>query len=388
MEIKLSERLMALESYPFAMMDERIRKMREEGVDVIDFGVGSPKLGVPEIVRERLKDGIEEFKFFGYPTYDGTKEFRKAAAGYLKRRFGIEVEPEKEVLICAGTKELLFHLPEAFINPGDYALVTTPGFAPSWRGVLFAEGKYFLLPINEENDYLPDLDKVTKDILKKAKYVAVNYPNNPTGRIASAEFYKRLLKFAEKNNLFVVSDEAYIELYFGERPTSMLALKKEGVLAFFSLSKQSAMANYRIGFAAGDERIIGALKKLKSNIDSGVANAIQYAAVAALSDDDGIDRMRKRWKRLIEIIVEALSKTGLDVRMPEGTFYIWQKVPKGYDSVSFAFEMLERCGIGVMPGNWLCAPGDESGKNYIRIAVNEQEEVIEKAAKRISSVKW
>jgi len=387
-EVRPSDRLGRLEGYPFAVMDERVDELRSRGVDVIDFGVGSPRLGVPEVVREALKDGVEKFRYSGYPEYRGRLEFREAVAAYLKRRFGAELDPKTEVLVCAGTKELLFHLPEAFLNPGEVALVTTPGFAPSWRGVIFAEGEYHLLPITEHNDYLPNLDEVPEDVLKKARYIVVNYPNNPTGRVAPRTFYEELIEFAQRHNIFVVSDEAYIELFFSEEPTSMLSLRKEGVVSLFSFSKGSAMANYRVGFAAGDERIISALAKLKSNIDSGIPNAIQHAAIEALKDGKHTELLRNRWRSLLRRIVDALSEAGLDAKMPEGTFYIWQKTPKGYDGLGFAIELLERCGIGVMPGEWLSAPGDESAKDFVRISINEPEERVEEAARRISAEKW
>lgn len=388
MNVRPSDRLSALKDYPFAVMDERIAELQNRGVDVIDFGVGSPRLGLPGLIREALKRGVDEFTYSGYPEYRGMRRFREAASAYLKRKFGVDIDPDREVLICAGTKELLFHLPEAFLNPGDYALVTTPGFAPCWRGVLFAEGRCHLLPITEENDYLPDLTAVDEDMLDEVRYIVVNYPNNPTGRVAPYGFYEELLDFAERNDIFVVSDEAYIELYFTREPTSMLSLRKEGVISLFSFSKRSAMANYRVGFAAGDERIISTLAKLKSNIDSGIANAIQYAAIEALFDDEHTEFMRRRWEVLISKVVDALSDSGLDAKMPEGTFYIWQRVPSGYDGVTFALELLERCGIGVMPGEWLSAPSDESAKEFVRISINEPEERVEEAVRRISTEKW
>ena len=381
--MKVASRLTQLKKYPFAILEDRVARLQREGRDVIDLGVGSPKLGVPDVVVEAVKRAVEEHRYRGYPTYEGNIRFREAAAQYIRDRFGVRLDPEKNIIAAIGSKELVFHLPFALLDPGDVALVTSPGYAPAWRGVHFAGGHAHILPLTESAGFLPALDSVGSDVLARARYLYINYPNNPTTRCAPREFLQEARRFAEKHGLWLISDEAYIDIWHRERPVSALELGCEGVLSVFSLSKRSMMANYRIGFAAGDERLIGALRRLKTNIDSGPPDFVQDAAAAALLDTEHTETVRRRWSSMAQTLIEGLREGGLEPMEPEGTFYIWCHV--GGDDVDFALSLLERTGVVCMPGSWLCAGGDESGAGWVRFALVEPPERIEEAASRIAS---
>jgi len=372
---------MRLEKYPFAILEDRVEELRRLGEDVIDLGVGSPRLGVPSIVVEKAKEAVEERRFSGYPTYQGNRGFREAAAEYLRRRFGVNLDPDRNIIAAIGSKELLFHLPFALLDAGDTALLTSPGYAPAWRGVHFAGAEPHILPLRRENGFLPDLSSVPVDVLNRAGYIYINYPNNPTTRCAPLGFLKEVRDFAAKHGLWLISDEAYIDIWYKERPHSVLELGVEGVLAVFSLSKRSLMANYRIGFAAGDERLITALRRLKTNIDSGPPDFVQDAAAAALLDAEHAENVRNRWKRMSQTMVAALKEAGFSPYEPEGTFYIWCHV--GEDDVNFAVRLLERTGVVCMPGSWLCASGDTSGRGWVRFALVEPPRRIEQAAQKL-----
>lgn len=383
--MKPAERLMQLKSYPFAILEEKVARLRRSGRDVIDLGVGSPRMGVPEVIIEAVKRAVEEHRFSGYPTYQGSIRFREVAAKYLHRRFGVNLDPEKNIIAAIGSKEVIFHLPFALLDPGDTALITSPGYAPAWRGLHFAGATPHILPLRKENTFLPDLNSVPKDALNKARYLYINYPNNPTTRCAPYEFLQEARDFAAKHGIWLVSDEAYIDIWHKEKPHSVLEMGDEGVLAVFSLSKRSLMANYRIGFAAGDERIISALRGLKTNIDSGPPDFVQDAAAIALLDDSHPQNLLKIWQTTAQTLLAALKNGGFQPYEPEGTFYIWCYV--GKNDVEFAVKLLEKTGVVCMPGSWLCASGDDSGYGWVRFALVEPPDRIEEAARRLSETK-
>lgn len=392
MDIAYSERIDALSTYPFAILERKVTQLRGQGVRVIDLGVGSPTAETPAIVRDAIKKAIDTRKNKGYPTYEGMLKFRQACAHWAKRRYGVELDPVTEVTSCAGTKEALFHLPEAFLNPGEIMLAPSPGYSPYTRGTLFAEGKPYLMPLRAEHGFLPDLTRVPEDVAHRAKLMWINYPNNPTAALATKEFYEEVVEFARRYGIIVCSDEAYGDVYFEEAPSSILEITREGVVATFSLSKRSAMADYRVGFVAGDARIVGGFRKVKTNVDCGLPTFIQDAAIAAYSDEEHVAAMREEYRRKRDILVEALEAAGLPFCEPKATFYIWQKIPEDHTSVEFAQKFLSpEVGVVVMPGEWL---GDEmegdgnTGQGYVRLALVAPEEEIREAAGRISNLKF
>jgi len=390
MNIQIADRVNAIGSYAFADVDNIVKHLKKEGIEPIDFGVGDPTLPTPKLIRDACKEGIEKRKSSGYPSYIGEPEFRETIAWWSNKRFNIKLDPETEIMSTIGAKEAIFNFPETFINPGDYTLALNPGY-PAWsRGTHFAEGKTYFLNLLPENNFFPDLSSIPKEILKKAKLLWINYPNNPTTAFPTEEFFKEVLDFSEKYNIVVASDESYTENYYEEPPISILQLRKEGVIVFQSLSKRSNMTCYRVGWAAGDKRIIEAYKKVKPNIDSGTATFIQDAAIAALRDEKHVHELREDYRVKRDIIIEAFTSLGLLECKPRGTIYIWQKVPQGYTSLSFAKKLLEKdVAVVTTPGNWISteANGINPGEGYVRLALVPDLKNVKLAAERIKGMK-
>ncbi len=388
MKIKISQRLKSLSDYAFAEVDKAVENLKKRGIKPIDFGVGDPKDDTPNIVRNSIKKAVDKRKNSGYPSYSGSDEYRREISSWYKKRFEINLSPEKEIISSIGAKETIFNFPEAFINPGDYVIMPNPGYPPYERGTLFAEGKCYFLPLLKENNFLMGFDHIPQKILKKTKILWINYPNNPTGAMAPKEFLKEVVGFGHKHHIIVASDECYSEIYFREKPHSILEFSKEGVVAFQSLSKRSAMTGYRIGWVAGDEKIIAALKKLKPNLDSGTPTFIQDAAISALRDEKHVQKMREKYLFKRDIMTKTLKSIGLDDCSPDGTLYIWQKVPKGMTSLSFTKKMLqEEIAIVVTPGVWISKTihGSNPGDNYVRFALVPTINETQEAARRISA---
>lgn len=387
MNIRPSNRIASIGSYAFADVDIEVAKLKKKGIAPIDFGVGDPTTPAPELVREAAKKAIDKHKSSGYPSYIGSLSFRQAIADWCRKRFNVKLDPEKDIVSNIGSKEAVFNFSEAFVNPSDYVLTPNPGYPPYERGTLFAEGRVHYLNLIEEDNFFPDFNSIPKNIVKKAKVLWVNYPNSPTGKIATDEFFKEVIDFGHDNNIIVASDEAYTEIYFKERPKSILEFSKEGVVVVNSLSKRSAMTGYRVGWLAGDENIIKVFSKLKTNIDSGTPNFVQEAAIAAYSDEKHVEKMRDEYRQKMKIMVDAFKAVGLPDCTPEATIYIWQKVNS--DSVKFAKKLLqEKIAVVVTPGNWLSAKADgiNPGDGYIRLALVPSIEDCRKAAERIKAL--
>ena len=386
MKVQISNRLSSLTGYAFAEVDNEVAKLKKLGITPIDFGVGDPKEPTPEIVRAEIKKAVDKRKGSGYPSYIGTDEYRQEIARWYNKRFGLNLDYQKEITSTIGAKEAVFNFPEAFINPNDYAIMPNPGYPPYERGALFAEGKPYFVPLLKENNFLMDLSGIPREIVKKSKILWINYPNNPSGAIAPKEFFKEAIDFGHDNNIIVASDECYTEIYFEEKPHSILEFSKEGVVAFQSLSKRSTMTGYRIGWVAGDENIIAGFKKLKTNIDSGTPTFIQDAAIAALKDEKHVEKMRKEYRQKRDILVEALTSIDLEDCTPDATLYIWQKVPDKMNSVDFAKKLLQKeIAVVVTPGAWLSTKFDglNPGNDYVRFALVSTIEETRTAAERI-----
>lgn len=389
MDIKISRRLSSLTGYAFAEIDKKVSELKTKGIPILDFGVGDPTEPTPEIIRNKVKEAVDTRARTGYPSYVGAAEFRGEIAAWTKRRFGATCDPATEICSTIGSKEAVFNFPEAFVDPGDVVLVPTPGYPPYTRGTQFAEGAIHYLPLLPERGFLPDLDVIPADVVKRAKILWINYPNNPTGAVAPLSFYNQAVAFGHKHGIIVASDEAYSENYYGTtKPPSVLEVTKEGVIAFNSFSKRSYMTGYRIGWVAGDAAIIAAFKKLKTNIDSGTPTFIQDAAIAALRDDRHVEEARKLYRQKRDIIVDAFVKAGLPECRPEATFYIWQRVPKGLSSVSFAERLLDpKIAMVVTPGNMISEDvnGLNPGEGFVRLALVPSVEECKEAAERLVS---
>ncbi len=389
MIIKASDRVKEIGSYAFAEIDKEVLRLEKQGIKVIDFGVGDPRSPTPDIVRSSCQEAIDRNKSSGYPGYIGTEEFRQAIADWIKKRFGVNLDYEKEITATIGAKEAVFNFHEGFINPGDFVLMPNPGYPPYERGALFAEGQPYFLNLLKQNDFLIDLDKIPREIIKKTRMLWINYPNNPTTAMADKDFYQRTIDFCHKNDIIIASDECYSEIYYNEKPISILELDREGIVVFQSLSKRSAMTGYRVGFLAGDKRIIDIFRKVKTNIDSGTPIFIQDAAVAALRDEEHVEIMRNEYKAKRDIMREAFRQIGLKDCTPQATIYIWQKVPLGLSCLEFSGRLIKEKAIVTTPGSVLSREidGINPGDEYVRFALVPSIQECKEAARRIKDEK-
>lgn len=386
MRVKISNKLSSLTPYAFAEIDRKVARLKEEGIHVIDFGVGDPTEPPPKIAREAIKKCVDLRATEGYPSYIGSRDFRRAIADWTRRRFAIQLSVETEICASVGSKEAVFNFPKAFIDPGDVVLVPNPGYPPYSRGALFAGADVFFMNILPENGFLPDLDSIPEDVRERARIMWINYPNNPTGAVAPREFFEKAISFGHKNDIIIASDEAYSENYYGDPPHSILEFERDGVAVFHSLSKRSCMTGYRVGWVAGDSQIIDAFKRLKTNIDSGTPTFIQDAAVAALSDEVHVEGMRELYRKKRDVIVDAFVGAGISESRPDATLYIWQRVPEGFDSVSFAERLLQPdIAVVVTPGTLISeeTPCGNPGEGFVRLALVPSLEECELAAARI-----
>ena len=383
---KLSDRLSKLPKYLFAEIDEMKKKKVEEGVEVIDFGVGDPDMPTPKHIVEAMKKAVEKPENHKYPSYEGMLEFRTAVAEFYKRRKGVDLNPEEEVIALIGSKEGIAHLPLAFVNDGDYVLVPDPGYPVYYSSTILADGKPYKIPLKKENDFLPNFDEIPSDIAKKAKIMFLNYPNNPTSAVAEKEFIKSAVDFCIDNNIILAHDFAYGEITFdGYKAKSFLEVDNafEVCIEFNSLSKTFNMTGWRIGFAVGNPEILKGLLKVKTNVDSGVFQAVQEAGIVALrSDDSVIDGICKVYQERRDVLVKGLKEIGLNVEKPKATFYVWCEVPDGYTSVEFTKKLLNEAGILVTPGVGF----GEYGEGFVRFALTRDVSVIEKAIERLKNV--
>ncbi|HZS12184.1 MAG TPA: LL-diaminopimelate aminotransferase [Nitrospirales bacterium] len=381
--IEPSVRIKTLPPYLFAAIDEMKQKAIARGVDIINLGIGDPDLPTPAPIIERLKIAAADPKNHQYPSYEGLLTFRQAVADWYRRRFGVTVDPVSEVLALIGSKEGIGHIPLAFIDPGDVVLVPSPGYPVYPVATAFAGGTVHPMPLRKENGFLPDLDAIPADVARKAKLMFVNSPNNPTSVVADLAYFNKVVAFARRHQIIVCHDAAYSEIYYdGRRPHSFLEADgaKDVGVEFHSLSKTYNMTGWRIGFAVGNKAVLNGLLKIKSNLDSGVFQAVQEAGIAAIQlDDSVIDGLRRIYQERRDVLVPGLQKLGLIVDLPPAAFYVWIAVPKGYTSASFTAHLLEKAGIVTTPGNGFGAPGE----GYIRMTVCTKKERLAEAVERI-----
>lgn len=386
--ISYAERIRTLPPYLFAAIDEMKQKAIDRGVNIINLGIGDPDLPTPTPIIERLKQAAENPTHHQYPSYDGMLSFRTAVAGWYKRRFGVTVDPKTEVLTLIGSKEGIGHVPLAFIDPGDVVLVPSPGYPVYPVGTTFAGGTPYFMPLLKQNGFLPDFSAIPKDIAQKAKLMFLNSPNNPTSVVADKEFFQRVVSFAQEHHIIVCHDAAYSEIYYdGKRPASFLEADgaMEVGIEFHSLSKTFNMTGWRIGFAVGRKEVIGGLGKVKSNLDSGVFQAVQEAGITALESDDQLTKgLRDIYQERRDILVPGLKKLGLELETPTAAFYVWIGVPKGFMSASFTAHVLEKTGIVTTPGNGFGEPGE----GYIRMTVTTSKERLAEAVERLQKAGW
>lgn len=381
--IDISGRLKNLPPYLFAEIDRIKKKAIDDGKDIIDLGVGDPDKPTPMHIIEQLYTAAKEPENHRYAMDMGLLKLRMAIASWYKRRFDVELDPETEVLPLIGSKEGIAHIPLAFINHGDEVLIPDPCYPPYKSGTIFAGGVPYLMPLLPENGFLPNLDAIDYQVGKRAKLMFLNYPNNPTSATATTEFFKKAVEYAGDNNIIVCHDAAYSEMtYDGYKAASMLQCEgaKDVGVEFHSLSKTYNMTGWRLGFVCGNAQVIAALRRVKSNIDSGVFQAVQFAGVVALeSDQSHIDKLNDMYRRRRDVLVNGLNSIGWKVDKPKATFYVWIPVPPGYTSNELTKSLLEKADIVTTPGIGF----GPNGEGYIRMALTVSEDRLKEAVDRI-----
>ncbi len=386
LNIEYADRIKQLPPYLFAAIDAKKAEVQAQGVDVIDLGVGDPDMPTPAHIVQSLQLAATNADNHQYPSYVGMLSFRKAVADWFLRRFGVSFDPATEVVSLIGSKEGIAHMPLAFIDPGDYVLVPDPGYPVYAIATSFAGGVPYMMPLKAENSFLPDLDSIPAEIAQKAKLMFINYPNNPTGAVADIDFYLKVIEFAARYNIIVCHDAAYTEMaYDGYKPLSFLEVPgaRDVGIEFHSLSKTYNMTGWRIGFAIGNPKLVAGLGKVKTNIDSGAFQAIQEAAITALSSDQlCVREMCDIYRRRRDLMVSFLMKAGFTLASPKATFYLWINNPEGMTSAQVSAMFLEKAGVVVTPGNGF---GD-AGEGYFRISLTVSEDRLNEAGERIVKV--
>jgi LL-diaminopimelate aminotransferase len=386
MEIIQAQRLKQLPPYLFAQIDRMKQEVKAKGVDIIDLGIGDPDRPTPPHIIERLQKAAADAENHRYPSYEGMLSFRQAVAAWYLKRFGITLNPQDEVVSLIGSKEGIAHIPLAFVNPGERVLVPSPGYPVYKTSTVFAGGIPEIMPLRRKNGFLPDFSAIPERVFKETRLMFLNYPNNPTSAVAEKSFFAEAIALAKKYNIIICHDAAYSEVAFdGYRPQSFLEVDgaREVAIEFHSLSKTYNMTGWRIGFAVGNKEIVGGLGKIKTNIDSGIFQAVQWAGVEALTGDQRVaDAMKGVYQERRDVLVSGLKSAGLDFDVPKATFYVWVCVPKGYTSSACTIHLLEKAGIVTTPGSGF----GEEGEGYIRFALTVEKERLKEAVERIKKI--
>lgn len=387
MQIKVASRLGLLPPYLFAELDRLKREVQRQGVDVISLGIGDPDLPTPPHIVEALNKAAVLPPNHRYPDYQGLDRFREAAAGWYKRRFNVTLDPAREACALIGSKEGIANFPVAVVDPGDIVLIPDPGYPVYYSGCVFNGGEPYFMPLRKENAFLPDLGAIPAEVARRARLMWLNYPNNPTAATAEPEFFRRAVKFCLDNNIILAHDIAYSEIAFdGYRAPSILEIDgaRECAIEFHSLSKTYSMTGWRVGFTVGNAQLVGALGTVKTNVDSGVFQAVQEAAIAALSGgDDKLHEYCAIYKERRDLTVAALRELGLECDAPRATFYLWARAPKGYTSVSFTERVLKETGVVITPGSGF----GKSGEGYVRFSLTVPSERLREAVDRIKTLR-
>jgi LL-diaminopimelate aminotransferase len=384
MNITLSEKMNDFQTSIFSELADYKKRKTQEGYNLIDLSIGSPDLPPPDFVIEELQKSVLDPSQYGY-SLTGTKELHQAITNYYHRHFDVPLHPNDEVLTVMGSQDGLVHLPMVLTNPGDTILVPNPGYTAYDAGLSLAGAQPYKMPLKEENHFLPDLTKIPKEVTENAKVMILNFPGNPVPALATKEFFEKVVHFAKENQIVVLHDFAYSELYFEEKPISFLSIEgaKEVGVEFNSLSKSFNMAGCRVGYMVGNAQIINGLNRLKSNLDYGVFLPVQKAAITALNNSSQFsEQLRSIYKKRRDVIVSGLNGLGWAVESPKASMFVWAKVPKPLTSTQFAYKLIDEAGIVVTPGS---AFGSE-GEGYVRIALTQNEEVLGKAITRIKEL--
>ena len=382
--MQFAKRLEKIPPYLFAEINRKRDELLAQGVDIINMGVGDPDGPTPAHIMQAMHEAIDDPSTHNYPPYQGTKEYRKAAAEWMEGRFGVTgLNPETEIVSSIGSKEAIHNTFLAFVEPGDYTLIAEPGYPVYRTSTIFAGGEPYTMPLKAENNFLPDLKVIPQEVAQKAKLLWINYPNNPTGALATLEFFEELVDYCRQYDILLCHDHAYSEMaYDGYKPPSVLQVEgaKDVAIEFHSLSKSYNMTGWRIGFVAGNSLGIKGLSQVKTNVDSGVFKAIQRAAIAGFqTTQEELQEVMSVYQKRRNIIIEGLQSLGWPIEAPKATLYAWVPVPKGYSSQDFVTLLLDKCGIIAPPGNGYGA----AGEGFFRIALTVPEEKMHAAIQRM-----
>jgi LL-diaminopimelate aminotransferase len=383
--ISTAERLQALPPYVFARLDELKARAREQGLDLIDLGMGNPDGSAPAPVIESAIEALRNPQNHGYPPFEGTASFRKAITTWYRGRYDVELDPDSEALPLLGSKEGLTHLALAYLNPGDVVLVPSPSYPVHFRGPAIASASVYSLILKPENDWLIDLGAIPDEVAQKAKILYFNYPSNPTTAVAPREFFVDVVEFARKHQIMLVHDLCYAELAFdGYQPTSLLEIPgaKDIGVEFHTMSKTYNMAGWRVGFVVGNRHLIQGLRTLKTNLDYGIFAVLQSAAETALQlPESYLKEVQQRYIKRRDFLIEGLAKLGWQIPPSKATMYLWIPCPVGMGSTDFALSVLQQTGVVVTPGNAFGA----GGEGYVRISLIAECDRLQEALDRWES---
>jgi len=386
--MKPSSRLEKIPPYAFAQLERKIADKRAAGVDVISLGIGDPDRPTPPLIVEAMQEAVTEPETHRYPSNRGRADFRRAVADFYERRFDVALDPESEIIPAIGAKEAIFNLNQAFLDPGDYALAADPGYPVYTGGPWLAGGEPVLMALDPEKGFVPDLGAIDEEIARRAKLMFLNYPNNPTGAVVPPGFFERVVEFAKAYEILVVHDNAYSEIVFdGYRAPSFLATPgaKDVGIEVFSLSKGYNMTGWRCAVVAGNPEAVEIYWRLKTNVDSGLFEAVQLAGVAALSPDADAEvaSMNELYVRRRDLVCDALRKIGIEVRPPHATIYVWAPVPAGYESAAvYAEHVLEQAAVVISPGS-IYGP---AGEGWFRISLTTPDDRLLEAVERLGGL--
>jgi len=382
--MRMARRIESLPPYLFVEITKKIAEKRAKGEDVISFAIGDPDIPTPPHIIDKLCQATRDSANHRYPESEGLPELRQAIAEWYEKRFGVSLDPDKEVLPLIGAKEGIAHIALCFIDPGDMALVPDPAYPVYSIGTMLTGGQPYYLPLSERNNFLPVFNSIPENIVKRAKLLWINYPNNPTGAVADIEFFRSTVEFAGRNDLAVCHDGPYTEVAFdGYQPVSFMQADgaKEVGVEFHSLSKSYNMTGWRIGMVVGNAAMVDALKRVKSNLDSGIPLAIQYAAIEALRGPQNcIQEHNAIYQRRRDLVVDMLNSIGLEAKSPKASLYVWAKVPEGYTSTEFATDLIEQVGVVVTPG----VGYGQSGEDYVRLSLTIHDAGLVKGLSRLA----
>ena len=384
---EITQRLKSLPPYLFAEIDRKKKAAIAAGRDVINLGIGDPDTPTPEFVIEALSRAARDPATHQYALDNGDPGLRQAIATWFEKRYGVTLDPAGEIFPTIGSKEAIAHLPLAFVDPGDVVLVPEPGYPPYRTGTVFCGGEPFALPLLEENGFLPDLASVPAEVRERAKILWLNYPNSPTGVLATKAFFEEAVAFCRESGIVLALDAAYAVMVFDGRALSVLEVEgaREVAIEFHSFSKTFNMTGWRVGWAAGSPELLGALGRVKSNLDSGVFTAIQRAAAAALARFDEVNsKMTALYRGRRDVFCDGLTKSGWKLHVPEATFYVWFRAREGWTSERTVSRLLDEADIVTTPGNGF----GEAGEGYVRAALTVDEKRLAEAVERIGKLDW